>query len=75
MHQGAHMFQRLKATEKIKSHITHNIDKKQDLCEELETTKAIVATTWKTAKEEASLMRKMELENALLCSAKAKAEE
>lgn len=75
MHQGTHMFQRLEAIEKIKAYTTHNIDKKQELCEELETTKATIAITWKTAKEGASLMRKVELENTFLGFAKAKAEE
>ena len=64
--QFSHLFERLKATEKIGAYTAHGMDCQRELSTKLETTKAVEAATRKTTVESVNLLRKVEMKNDML---------
>lgn len=65
MRQHSHLFEWLKATEKIRAYTAHAIDCQIELLARLETAK-VADITWKVAVKGAGLLRKVETKNDML---------
>ena len=66
MRQRSHLFERLKATEKIRPHTALGADYQNELSTKLEIVKATEAAAWKAIVKGTCLLRKTELKNDVL---------
>ena len=66
MRQCSHLFEWLKAIEKIKAYTAHGIDCQNELSAKLETTKIVEVIAWKAAVKGTGLLRKAEMNNDML---------